>query len=232
MNRSIIFTIVTALNFTILFAQESKLQIGIQSGFSIPTGLFASGYEAYSSNGYAKIGVNYKVYAEYKVKGVFYIGVNYINFSNSLEEGNLNAAFNNSFSSNNATVSENSNTKGVLGSIILKGTETPLYIKGFLGLGFSKTASVNATNTLENVSVLQSSSDLGQISGFGIGLYVPIRNKWFIELEGDYISSNARPGIITIKDNIKNLTYLGESISYNQTVFNINVGIGLFLFND
>ena len=65
------------INLNIVFGQNSKLQIGVQSGFAIPTGLFASGYETYTSHGYAKTGIDFKVYVEYKVKGVLYLGVNF-----------------------------------------------------------------------------------------------------------------------------------------------------------
>lgn len=224
------------LTFTFLFlcqilsAQNSKLQIGVQTGFAIPTGEFASGYEPYMVNGYASTGINYKVYAEYRVKGVFCVGLNYINFSNSLVEGNLRAAFNNRFSTNKAKVDKNSSTAGLLASLLIKGQESPLFLKGFFGFGSSTTATVSANNTIESVTTLPSTSDIGLISG--IGIYVPIKNKWFIELEADYISSSARPKNIIYKDN--NSSYFENlgNISYNQTVFNLNIGVGIFLFRD
>lgn len=231
--KKIIFTIlISILILTHLSAQTGKLQIGVQAGFAVPTGQFSSGYEPYVDNGYATTGINYKIYAEYRLKGVLCFGVNYINFSNSLIEGNLRAAFNNIFTTNNATVDVKSNTKAVLGSLIIKGSETPLFIKGFLGMGYSTSATVSAKNTIESITTLASTSELGIVSGMGIGFYVPITNKWYIELEGDYILSSARPKNVIVKDNNSNYAVNLGDINYKQNAININVGVGIFLFND
>lgn len=215
-----------------LKAQTGKLQIGVQTGFAIPQGAFKSGYGSYLDNGYATIGQNYKIYAEYRVQNAFCVGLNYLYYTNSLEEGNLHNGFNNRFSTNNAKVDKNSSTSGLLASLLLKGQETPFFIKGFLGLGYSTSATISAKNTVESITILPATSDLGLITGIGIGFYVPIRDKWFIELEADYISCDARPGNMQIKDNVNNETYSGGNINYNQTVINLNLGVGIFLFHD
>jgi hypothetical protein len=232
MKKILLAILISIFYLTPLMAQTGKLQIGVQTGFAKPTGQFASGYGPYVDNGYASTGINYKVYSEYRIKGVLCFGLNYINFSNSQDEGNLRYGFNNIFSNNKVKIDEKSNTQGVLASFILKGTETPLFIKGYYGLGYSKSGAISAYNTLESVSTVASTSSLGSILGIGIGFYVPISNKWFIELEGDYISSNVRPKNIIYKDNNSNYFENWGDISYNQTVFNINVGVGIFLFND
>ena len=232
MKKTVFTILISVFYLTLLKAQSGKLQIGVQTGFAIPTGEFSSGYEPYTDNGYASTGINYKVYAEYRIKGVLCVGLNYINFSNSLVEGNLRAAFNNIFTTNNAKVDAKSNTQGVLGSLIIKGSETPLFIKGFIGMGYSTSANVSAKNTIESITTLASTSDLGIISGIGIGFYVPISNKWFIELEGDYILSSARPNNIIVKDNNSSYSVNLGDISYKQNAININVGVGIFLFND
>jgi hypothetical protein len=231
--KKIIFAILISIFYlTPLMAQTSKLQIGVQTGFAIPKGQFASGYGYYPDNGYATIGSNYKVYAEFRANGVLSFGLNYINFSNSLDEGNLRYGFNNRFSTNNVKIDEKSKTEGLLASIILKGIETPLFIKGFMGIGYSTSAKFSAKNTTESTSVLASKSDLDLISGIGIGFYVPISNKWFIELEGDYLLSYAKPKNITYQNNLNNDSVILDNISYNQNAININVGVGIFLFND
>lgn len=215
-----------------VFAQKHEIQIGVQTGLAIPVGQFASGYGRYVENGYASTGITYKVYAEYRVKGLCFLGVSYINFSNSQNEGNVKNGFNNRFSTNNVKIDKESNTQGVLGSIILKGTETPLFIKGFLGLGYSTSGAFSAKNTIESTSLVASTSDLGIISGLGIGFNIPIKNKWFIELEADYISSAAKPKNIIYKDNYSSdYSDLGD-ITYNQTVINLNIGVGVFLFRE
>ena len=226
---SLLFTICLS---NMVIAQKHEIQIGVQTGFAIPMGQFASGYGPYVDNGYATTGINYKVYAEYRVKGVLCLGLNYINFSNSLEDGNLRKAFNNRFSTNNAKVDKNSSTVGLLASVLLKGQESPLFLKGFFGIGSSTSATVSAKNSVESVTTLASTSDLGLISGIGIGIYVPIKNKLFIEIEADYISSAAKPKSIIYKDNYSSdYSDLGD-ISYNQTVINLNIGVGVFLFRE
>jgi hypothetical protein len=232
MKKTVFTILISVFYLTHLKAQSGKLQIGVQTGFAIPIGQFASGYGYYPDNGYATIGSNYKIYAEYRAKGVLCFGLNYINFSNSLDEGNLRYGFNNRFSTNNVKIDEKSKTEGLLASIILKGIETPLFIKGFMGMGYSTSAKFSAKNTIESTSVLAFTSDLGIISGIGIGFYVPISNKWFIELEGDYILSSARPNYIIVKDNNSSYSVNLGDISYKQNAININVGVGIFLFND
>ena len=232
MKKILLAILISIFYLTPLLAQIGKLQIGVQTGFAKPIGQFASGFGFYPDNGYATIGSNYKVYAEYRAKGVLYFGLNYINFSNSLDEGNLRYGFNNRFSTNNVKIDEKSNTQGVLGALIIKGTETPLFINGYLGMGYSTSAKFSAKNTIESTSVLSSTSDLGFVSGIGIGFYVPISNKWFIELEGDYLTSYAKPKNITYQNNLNNDSVILDNISYNQNAININVGVGIFLFND
>jgi hypothetical protein len=215
-----------------VIAQKHEIQIGVQGGLAIPMGQFASGYGPYVDNGYASKGYNYKVYAEYRVKGVCFLGVSYINFSNSQDEGNVKNGFNNRFSTNNVKIDKESNTQGVLGSIILKGTETPLFIKGFLGLGYSTSGAISANNSFESTSTTPSTSDIGGISGIGIGFNIPIKNKWFLELEADYISSAAKPKNIIYKDNNSSYYENWGDINYNQTVINLNIGVGIFLFRE
>jgi hypothetical protein len=232
MKKLLFILLTTFLGHYILKAQPGRLQIGIQSGFALPQGDFKSGFGPYINNGYASIGVNYKAYAEYRVKGAFCVGINYINFSNSQEEGNLRAGYNNKYTTYKTSVLEKSSTQGILGSLILKGIESSLFLKGFLGLGFSKTGSVSASNYANSYKELQSTSDIGIITGLGIGFYIPIKEKWFIELEADYISSSAKPKDFTFKDNTNNQTVILGDITYNQTVINLNLGVGIFLFND
>lgn len=232
MKKVILVLLVYILKLNTSYAQIGKLQIGAQTGFAIPNGQFSSGYGPYIENGYASVGMNYKIYAELKVKNAFCVGLSYLNFSNNMETGNLRNGFNNRFSTNNANVVSNSSTNGILGSFAFKGIETPFFIRGFMGLGYSKSVSVDAKNTIEYATIKQSTSDLDFISGFSVGLYVPIRNKWFIDLEASYISSMARPSNIIYKNNYTNEEVNIGSISYNQTVININIGVGIFLFND
>jgi hypothetical protein len=51
MKNFVILVFLSVFSFTTLFAQTNKLQIILQTSFAIPTGLFASGYEAYSIHG-------------------------------------------------------------------------------------------------------------------------------------------------------------------------------------
>lgn len=216
----------------IVIAQKHEIQIGVQTGIAIPMGQFASGYGPYVDNGYASKGYNYKVYAEYQVKNTFKVGLDYINFSNSQEEGNLRAIYNNRFSSVKTEILEYSNTQSILGSLTFRGKDAPVFIKGMIGLGVSKTGSVLAKNNIESYTEMQSTSNLNFVTGLGIGFYIPIRNKLFMEFEADYISSYARPKNYTLKDNSSNYTENWGDINYNQTVINLNIGVGIFLFRE
>jgi len=213
-------------------AQKPEIQIGVQTGIAIPRGEFASGYGLYIENGYAATGYNYKVYTEVRLKNAFCIGINYLNFTNGLEAGNLYAGFNNIFTTINPVVNHKYETNAILGSLMFKGKETPLFIKGYAGFGTSKSAEITGSNTTASATLLQSTSDLSLVYGFGMGIYLPIKNKFFIEIEGDYIISSGRPGNITIINNNTKKTFQEGSISYNPTVININIGVGLFLFRE
>lgn len=232
MKRVLLIILICIIKYNFSYAQIGKLHLGIQAGLTIPNGSFASGYGPYINNGYASVGNNYKIYSELHVKNTFYIGLSYINFTNPMEEGNLRNGFNNQFSTNNAKVIANSSTNGILGSILFKGTETPFFIKGFMGLGYSRTVSIDAKNSIESITIVQSTSDLDLITGVSVGLYVPIKNKWFIDLEASYISSSAKPGNLILKDNNSNESINIGSINYNQTVYNINLGLGIFIFRN
>jgi hypothetical protein len=231
--KKIAFAILISVFYiTPLMAQTGKLQIGVQTGFAIPQDKFGTGFENYNDNGYAATGQNYKICAEYRLQNIFCVGLNYLYFSNGLLEGNIKHTTGNFYTTTKNTTLLNSSSQGLIISGMLKGTETPLFIKGFMGVGVSKTAEFEVTNSFESIRINQASSDLGGILGLGIGFYVPISNKWFIELEADYISSLAKPTNITLTDKITNETYDGIGVTYNQTVININVGVGIFLFND
>ncbi|MES2380119.1 MAG: hypothetical protein V4538_03700 [Bacteroidota bacterium] len=213
------------------YGQAPKLQIGIQTGFAMPTGNFASGFNLYVDNGYATTGQNYKLYAEYRLANTFCVGLNYLYYTNGLEDGNLRSASNNIYTTNNAKVLQKSSTQGVIASLLFKGKETPLFIKGFGGLGVSKTAEIEISNSKESLMFPQASS-FGFITGLGIGIYLPLKDKWFIEIEADYISSYAKPKNVIVIDKTGNKIYPQGDVSYNQTVVNINLGIGFFLLND
>lgn len=230
MLRKILFLLLSITTFR-TYAQAPKLQIGIQTGFAMPTGSFASGFNLYIDNGYASTGQNYKLYAEYRLIKNFCVGLNYLYYTNGLEDGNLRSATNNIYTTNSAKVLEKSSTQGVIASLLFKGKETPLFIKGFGGLGVSKTAEIEISNSKESLMFPQSSS-FGFITGLGIGIYLPLKDKWFIEIEADYISSYAKPKNVIVTDKTGNTIYPQGDISYNQTVVNINLGIGFFLLND
>lgn len=91
----------------LVLAQKPEIQIGVQAGVAIPMGQFASGYGSYLDNGYASNGYNYKVYADIRLAGALCLGINYMNFTNGLEEGNLYAGFNNIFTTINTKVIKN-----------------------------------------------------------------------------------------------------------------------------
>lgn len=213
-------------------AQKPEIQIGVQTGIAIPKGEFASGYGLFINNGYASSGYNYKVYTDFRLLNSFCLGINYLNFTNGLVEGNLYAGFNNAFTTINPIVNHQFETNAFLGSLMFKGKETPLFIKGYAGLGHSKSAQVTGSNTMGSITLLQSTSDLSLVYGFGIGIYLPIKNKYFIEIGGDYIVSSGRPKNITIIDNDTKETFLEGEISYDPRVININIGVGLFLFRE
>jgi hypothetical protein len=115
---------------------------------------------------------------------------------------------------------------------MLKGKETPLFIKAYGGFGRSKSAEITGSNTVGSLTLQQSTSSINLIYGFGAGIYVPIENKFFIEIEGNYLLSTARPNNIFITNNNTKETFSEGDISYNQTVVNLNIGVGIFLFRE
>lgn len=115
---------------------------------------------------------------------------------------------------------------------MLKGKETPLFIKAYAGLGRSKCAEVNGSNTFGSLTFMQTTSDVSLIYGIGAGIYVPIKEKYFIEIEGNYLVSNGKPSDTkAVNENTKEEFLFGD-ITYNPTVINLNIGIGLFLFRE
>ncbi len=216
----------------ITFAQKNEIQIGVQGGLALPMGQFASGYGSYLDNDYATNGYNYKVYADIRLASALCLGINYVNFTNGLEEGNLYAGFNNIFTTINPKVIKKHETNALIGSLMLKGKETPLFIKAYAGFGKSKSAEVNGSNTFGSLTFMQTTSDLSLIYGIGAGIYVPIKEKYFIEIEGNYLVSNGKPiDTKAINENTKDEFLFGD-ITYNPAVINLNIGVGIFLFRE
>ena len=232
MKKSQILLLLLILTTIKMYGQAPKLQVGIQTGFAMPMGNFASGFNLYIDNGYAATGQNYKIYAEYRIINNFCVGLNYLYYTNGLEDGNLRSASNNIYTTNSATFPKKSSTQGLIASLLFKGKEAPLFIKGFGGLGISKTAEIEISNNKQALLFPQSTSSLGAIIGLGAGIYLPIKNKWCIEIEADYISSFAKPENVITTDKSGGAVFQEGDISYNQTVVNINVGIGFFFLND
>jgi Outer membrane protein beta-barrel domain len=232
MQKSKILLSLLILTTVKIYGQAPKLQVGIQTGFAIPMGSFASGFNLYVDNGYASTGQNYKIYAEYRILNNFCVGLNYLYYANGLEDGNLRTASNNIYTTNKATYPKYSSTQGLIASLLFKGKEAPLFIKGFGGLGVSKTAEIEISNNKQALIFPQATSNLGAIIGLGAGIYLPIKDKWCIEIEADYISSFAKPENVITTDKSGSVVFPEGNISYNQTVVNINVGIGFFFLND
>jgi hypothetical protein len=232
MLRKILYLLFFIYFSNLVFAQKHEIQIGVQTGLALPMGQFASGYGLYIDNGYAANGYTYKIYADCRIVDGFCLGINYLNFTNGIEEGNIYAGFNNAFTTINTKTNKKYETDAFIGSIMLKGKETPLFIKAYGGFGRSKSAEITGSNTVGSLTLQQSTSSINLIYGFGAGIYVPIENKFFIEIEGNYLLSTARPNNIFITNNNTKETFSEGDISYNQTVVNLNIGVGIFLFRE